>query len=196
MIPVFWMSYSQANWPIKSLLVSLTSEFSNLIVPRKTLYFISLLFLILINNFLGLFPYTFTSPTHPVFGLSFALPFWLIIIRYSIKHQPVYLLAHLVPTGTPNALKPFIVIIEIIRNIIRPLTLTVRLTANIIAGHLLLTLAGANTTPTFFLFVLIITAIMIIILLELGVAFIQAYVFSVLSTLYIAEMDTISLNKY
>mmetsp|Transcript_31001 Transcript_31001/g.51151 ORF Transcript_31001/g.51151 Transcript_31001/m.51151 type:complete len:190 (-) Transcript_31001:9-578(-) len=189
------MSYSQANWPVKLLLTSLTSEFSNLIRPTKTIYFISLLFFIFINNFLGLFPYTFTSPTHPVFGISFALPFWLIIICYSMKHQPVYLLAHLVPTGTPNALKPFMVLIEIIRNIIRPLTLTVRLTANIIAGHLLLTLAGTETTPSILIFTLIITAVVLIILLELGVAFIQAYVFSVLSTLYISEMDSISLNK-
>ncbi|WP_414887680.1 F0F1 ATP synthase subunit A, partial [Sphingomonas sp. Leaf339] len=61
------------------------------------------------------------------------------------------MLAHLVPQGTPPVLIPFIVCIETIRNIIRPLTLAVRLSANIIAGHLLLTLLG-NTGPFINLF--------------------------------------------
>jgi len=52
------------------------------------------------------------------------------------------MLAHLLPQGTPTALMPFIVIIEITRTLIRPITLCVRLTANLIAGHLLITLLG------------------------------------------------------
>ena len=55
-------------------------------------------------------------------------------------------LAHLVPLGTPAPLMPFMVVIEVIRNLIRPITLSVRLAANMIAGHLLLTLLGAQGT--------------------------------------------------
>ena len=55
---------------------------------------------------------------------------------------PNSMMAHLVPLGTPVALIPFMVLIELVRNFIRPLTLSVRLAANIVAGHLLLTLLG------------------------------------------------------
>ncbi|RCK67898.1 ATP synthase F0 subunit A [Desertihabitans brevis] len=101
-----------------------------------------------------------------------------------------HIFAHLVPQGTPAVLIPFIVCIETISNIIRPGTLAVRLTANIIAGHLLLTLLG-NTGPsmsTILLRVLIITQIALLVL-ESAVAIIQSYVFAVLSTLYSREVN-------
>jgi F-type H+-transporting ATPase subunit a len=85
---------------------------------------------------------------------------------------------------------PFIVCIETIRNIIRPGTLAVRLTANIIAGHLLLTLLGntGNTIPSILLSVLIITQLALL-TLEAAVAIIQSYVFAVLRTLYSSEVN-------
>ncbi|MBV8801413.1 MAG: F0F1 ATP synthase subunit A [Gammaproteobacteria bacterium] len=100
-----------------------------------------------------------------------------------------HIFTHLVPQGTPGILIPFIVCIETIRNIIRPGTLAVRLAANIIAGHLLLTLLG-NTGPSInFIMInmLIITQILLLIL-ESAVAIIQSYVFSVLRTLYSREV--------
>jgi F-type H+-transporting ATPase subunit a len=80
------------------------------------------------------------------------------------------------------------VCIETIRNIIRPLTLSVRLAANIIAGHLLLTLLGnqGNNLPSFLLPLLLIVQLLLLIL-ESAVAIIQAYVFIVLTTLYASE---------
>jgi len=84
---------------------------------------------------------------------------------------------------------PFIVIIESISLIIRPLTLSIRLTANIIAGHLLLTLLGSsglNISNSLMLFLLIFTQILLY-FLEIAVSIIQAYVFSILSTLYSRE---------
>merc|ERR1711936_472797 len=63
---------------------------------------------------------------------------------FSIKNQYNSLFAHLVPRGTPVALIPVIVIIETVSNIIRPGTLPIRLAANIVAGHLLLTLLGSQ----------------------------------------------------
>jgi F-type H+-transporting ATPase subunit a len=98
----------------------------------------------------------------------------------------------LVPQGTPPILIPFIVCIETIRNVIRPLTLAVRLAANIIAGHLLLTLLG-NTGPiiinsTILIQILILSQILLLIL-ELAVSVIQSYVFAVLTTLYSREVN-------
>merc|ERR1712081_94839 len=80
------------------------------------------------------------------------------------------LFAHLVPKGTPGFLIPVIVIIETVSNIIRPLTLSIRLAANIVAGHLLL-------------------------LLEVAVACIQSYVFIILNSLYLNELLRIKFNK-
>lgn len=97
--------------------------------------------------------------------------------------------AHLVPQSTPVALIPFIVLIETIRNVIRPGTLAVRLAANIIAGHLLITLLGNQTTvagASLIGFLLIVQIILLV--LESAVAIIQAYVFAVLSTLYSREI--------
>jgi F-type H+-transporting ATPase subunit a len=83
---------------------------------------------------------------------------------------------------------PFIVIIEIVRNIIRPITLSVRLAANIIAGHLLLTLLGNQLVRrSWLIFPLICGPEYLLMVLESAVACIQAYVFSVLTTLYASE---------
>ena len=105
-------------------------------------------------------------------------------------------MAHLVPRGTPGLLIPVIVIIETVRNIIRPGTLSVRLGANIIAGHLLLTLLGSQgpICSTLILLGLIIRLILLLIL-ELGVACIQAYVFTILRSLYLNELSRVSFNK-
>jgi F-type H+-transporting ATPase subunit a len=104
-------------------------------------------------------------------------------------------LAHLVPSGTPYALMPFIVLIELTRNIIRPLTLSVRLAANIVAGHLLLTLLRVNSPSlTVITLSLIVGRLVLLCMLETAVAIIQAYVFSVLRTLYLNEVNSTAIN--
>lgn len=93
------------------------------------------------------------------------------------------------PQGTPNLLIPFIVCIETIRNIIRPGTLAIRLSANIIAGHLLLTLIGnTGNSLSEFLLIILISAQIILLILEIAVSMIQSYVFAVLRTLYSREI--------
>lgn len=95
------------------------------------------------------------------------------------------------PQRTPNLLIPFIVLIESVRNIIRPLTLAVRLIANMVAGHLLIALLGNQTAVSsgFILMGLLLTQILLLVL-ESAVAFIQSYVFAVLSTLYSREIES------
>ena len=142
------------------------------------------------NNFLGLFPYIFTRTSHLTLTLTLALPLWLRFIIYGWFNHTQHIFAHLVPQGTPRILIPFIVCIETIRNIIRPGTLAVRLTANIIAGHLLLTLIGntGNSLSLIILSVLLVRQVALL-LLESAVAIIQSYVFAVLSTLYSREVN-------
>nr|SSD62317.1 ATP synthase F0 subunit 6 [Parides photinus] len=156
----------------------------------STLIFISLFTFILFNNFLGLFPYIFTSTSHLTISLSISLTLWLSFMLYGWINNSNHMFIHLIPQGTPSILMPFMVLIETISNIIRPGTLAVRLTANMIAGHLLLTLlsnTGINM-PIYFLFFLIIIQILLLIL-ESAVAIIQSYVISVLSTLYSSEVN-------
>jgi len=95
-----------------------------------------------------------------------------------------------VPQGTPPVLIPFIVLIETIRNIIRPGTLAIRLTANIIAGHLLLTLLRrTNSSLNSYLLIILILSQILLLLLESAVAIIQSYVFAVLRTLFAREIN-------
>jgi len=124
------------------------------------------------------------------------LPLWLGRIILSIIYQYNNLLAHLVPVGTPRFLIPVIVIIETVRNIIRPLTLSIRLAANIVAGHLLLTLLGSQG-PLLSLFnlSLLMIGLFLLLLLEVAVACIQSYVFTILSSLYLNELIRNRFNK-
>ena len=157
--------------------------------------FVLIVFLIFIflNNFLGLLPYVFTATSHLSVTLVLALPLWSGYILYNFFNNTRRALAHLVPKGTPVVLVPFIVLIEIVRNFMRPLTLSVRLAANIVAGHLLLVLVrGPMPRLRYGILALAFIGLIALIVLELGVSFIQAYVFITLSSLYIDEVNNLN----
>nr|QQH14393.1 ATP synthase F0 subunit 6 [Metallus mai] len=155
----------------------------------STLIFFSLFLMIMMNNFLGLFPYIFTSTSHLSMTMTLALPLWLSFIMYGWLKNTNHMFTHLVPQNTPTLLMPFMVLIETISNLIRSLTLSVRLTANMIAGHLLLTLLSSTGVSMSFMFTFMLITIQLLLLtLELAVTIIQAYVFMVLSTLYSNEV--------
>lgn len=178
---IFWSSI--IKYLFNEFKVLLSYSFSNLII------FLSLIIFIFFRNFLGLFPYIFTATRHIRICISFSLSLWLGLMIYRIFNYLNELLRHLTPQGTPSVLIPFIVIIESIRLIIRPLTLAIRLTANIIAGHMLLALLGTtgeNLSIT--LLILLVGSQILLYILELAVSLIQAYVFSILSTLYRREI--------
>nr|UZC53693.1 ATP synthase F0 subunit 6 [Ultragryllacris pulchra rubricapitis] len=190
----FWLLPSRYHILWDKITLTLHNEFKTLIGPTghngSTFIFITLFTLILFNNFLGLFPYIFTSSSHLVMTLTLALPLWFSFMIYGWLNHTQHMLAHLVPQGTPPILMPFMVCIETISNIIRPGTLAVRLAANMIAGHLLLTLLG-NTGPTLTTSLLSILLIgqLTLLTLEAAVAMIQSYVFAILATLYSSEVN-------
>nr|YP_010277763.1 ATP synthase F0 subunit 6 [Cylindromyia intermedia]UHY94304.1 ATP synthase F0 subunit 6 [Cylindromyia intermedia] len=194
MIPTsYWLMPSRYNILWNNILLILHKEFKTLLGPTSmngsTFIFISLFSMILFNNFMGLFPYIFTSTSHLALTLTLALPLWLSFMLFGWINNSQHMFAHLVPQGTPTILMPFMVCIETISNMIRPGTLAVRLTANMIAGHLLMTLLGNTgpSMPTMLMIFLIITQIALL-TLETAVAMIQSYVFAVLSTLYSSEV--------
>jgi len=190
----YWLIPSRHHIFWNTILITLHKEFKTLLGPSghngSTFIFVSLFSLILFNNFIGLFPYIFTRTSHLTLTLTLALPLWLCFILYGWINHTQHIFAHLVPQGTPAVLMPFIVCIETISNVIRPITLAVRLAANIIAGHLLLTLLG-NTGPSlsYSIVCLLLIGQIALLVLESAVAIIQSYVFAVLRTLYSSEVN-------
>nr|YP_009967176.1 ATP synthase FO subunit 6 [Chalcidica minea]APO08594.1 ATP synthase FO subunit 6 [Chalcidica minea] len=190
----FWMIPNRFLFFWNFIALKLHNEFKILLGKNSfngsTFIFISMFFFIFFNNFLGLFPYIFTSTSHLTLSLSISLSFWLSFMFYGWFNNSQHMFTHLIPQGTPNILMPFMVMIETISNIIRPGTLAVRLTANMIAGHLLMTLlssTGSNFS-LFMIFILILIQILLLIL-ESAVAMIQSYVITILSVLYSSEVN-------
>nr|YP_009342997.1 ATP synthase F0 subunit 6 [Austropotamobius torrentium]APS87211.1 ATP synthase F0 subunit 6 [Austropotamobius torrentium] len=190
---LYWASPSRWVLGWSSLTKGLYNEFSVILGTRNLglgLVFISLFTLIMFNNFLGLLPYVFTSSSHLVMTLSLAFPLWVSFMVFGWLNHTQHMFSHLVPQGTPSVLMPFMVLIETISNIIRPGTLAVRLAANMIAGHLLLSLLG-NMGPalSFGVIWILISLQVLLLLLEAAVAVIQSYVFAILSSLYASEVN-------
>nr|QHD48037.1 ATP synthase F0 subunit 6 [Leptalpheus forceps] len=188
---LFWAMPSRWSLLWNKLISTLHMEFKTLLGPGKpglTIMFVSVFSLILYNNFLGLVPYVFTSTSHLVLTLSLSLPLWISFMLFGWINHTKHMFAHLVPSGTPGPLMPLMVLIETVSNVIRPGTLAVRLAANMIAGHLLLTLLG-NTGPHMqtHMLIILITSQTLLLILESAVAVIQSYVFAALSTLYAGE---------
>nr|AXI98523.1 ATP synthase F0 subunit 6 [Pseudoniphargus brevipedunculatus] len=173
-----------------SLLSYLFKEFKPLVKkgPFILIMVMSIFVFIAVNNSMGLLPYVFTASSHPVLTLTLALSFWLGTFIYTWLNNTTNSLTHLIPVGTPYFLMPFMVLIETISSIIRPGTLAVRLAANMIAGHLLIVLlSSAFLFSPYSSLPLLYLAQALLSLLEMAVALIQAYVFSILLTLYSAE---------
>ena len=153
----------------------------------------TLFFFILIGNLLGMLPYSFTFTSHIIvtFALSFCI-FLAVTLLAIYKHGIINFLAFFAPKGVPKLMLILLIPIEIISYLSRPVSLSVRLFANMMAGHTLLKVIGgfvfvlaANTyliggiLPLAFLVAL--TG------LEIVIAFLQAYVFAILTCLYIND---------
>nr|WHL46465.1 ATP synthase F0 subunit 6 [Sarbanissa venusta] len=190
----FWLIPNRHYFFWNFILLKLHNEFKTLLKNNyfqgSTFIFISMFTFILFNNFLGLFPYIFTSTSHLTLSLSISLPLWLSFMIYGWINNSQHMFIHMIPQGTPTILMPFMVLIETISNIIRPGTLAVRLTANMIAGHLLMTLLSGTSSniSSYFIMILILIQILLLIL-ESAVAIIQSYVIAILSTLYCSEVN-------
>jgi len=190
--PVNWVpSRTQSIWTgfRKNILEMLFQKTSQNTTPWAGL--ITAVFVVILSvNVLGLFPYAFTSTSHISVTYRLGFPLWM-----SVKILGFYLafkrrLRHLVPQGTPRALIPLMVWIETIRLFAQPIALGLRLAANLTAGHLLIFLLSTAiwilarnpliSLPIFIVFVLLFV-------LEIGVACIQAYVFTALVHFYLQQ---------
>nr|QBZ38099.1 ATP synthase F0 subunit 6 [Cemus sauteri] len=183
----FWILESR-NSMIKSYIINFMDKEMNFIYSNKQIINLmkSMFLLILTVNLLGLTPYTFTPTSHLSVSLALSLPMWISLMTFSWSNFTNLMFTHLLPMNTPSPIAPFMVMVETLSNMIRPISLSVRLTANMIAGHLLMTLLGninkINMMP------MILCLQIILFLFEISVAFIQAYVFTILMTMYSSEI--------
>nr|YP_009424247.1 ATP synthase F0 subunit 6 [Lutrogale perspicillata]ARC95615.1 ATP synthase F0 subunit 6 [Lutrogale perspicillata]ARM56371.1 ATP synthase F0 subunit 6 [Lutrogale perspicillata] len=180
---------------IQQWLVQLTSKQMLATHNQKgqtwALMLMSLILFIGSTNLLGLLPHSFTPTTQLSLNLGMAIPLWLGTVIVGFRHKTKASLAHFLPQGTPLPLIPMLIIIETISLFIQPVALAVRLTANITAGHLLIHLIGGatlalmniSTTTAMVTFVVLI----LLTALEFAVALIQAYVFTLLVSLYLRD---------
>nr|ARC95589.1 ATP synthase F0 subunit 6 [Herpestes brachyurus hosei] len=180
---------------LQQWLIQLTSKQMLAIHNHKgqtwALMLMSLILFIGSTNLLGLLPHSFTPTTQLSMNLGMAIPLWAGTVITGFRHKTKSSLAHFLPQGTPLPLIPMLVVIETISLFIQPMALAVRLTANITAGHLLIHLIGGATLALMNISasVALITFIILVLLtiLEFAVALIQAYVFTLLVSLYLHD---------
>lgn len=153
----------------------------------------TLFMFVLTANFLGLIPGSFTVTSHIIVTAAFALLVIGTVIVAGVINHGTHFLHLFVPSGLPALLLPFIVLIEIISFLSRPISLALRLFGNMLAGHVALKLFGAFTVgllgagaasilaPLPLLTAVALTA------LEFLVAFLQAYVFTILTCVYLND---------
>lgn len=155
--------------------------------------FIISFFLCLVNiNIRGLIPYVFRVTAHLRVSFSFGLVLWLRLIISSYFYNFLVSARGLLPTGSPSVLAPFLVLVETVSIGVRPITIRVRLVANIRAGHIILTLISNSLCDGIFTFpvlmlVFILAVEVFYFLFEFGVAIIQGYIFCLLVSLYSNE---------
>jgi ATP synthase subunit 6 len=158
-------------------------------------FIFSIFMFILFCNVLGLIPYSFTVTSHIVVTLFFAIAIWVGKLIIGVRIHGLKILGLFLPAGSPLVLYPFLVILEIITFIMTVVSLSVRLFANMMAGHILLKVfAGFAWTMMcsggvfYFLHFVPLLILFCLMGLELGVALVQAYVFTLLTSMYLADM--------
>nr|YP_009470626.1 ATP synthase F0 subunit 6 [Mycopsylla proxima]AVF97058.1 ATP synthase F0 subunit 6 [Mycopsylla proxima] len=190
----FWIKKSRILNMITLINKYLHNEFKMLFTKSitmkgSTIIFITLFYFIMFNNILSNFPYTFCCSAHLVFSLSISFPIWLAIMVYSWINLTKFMFSHLLPNGTPIMLMPMMVMIETTSNLIRPLALSIRLSANLIAGHLLMNLMGNNFNFNKPYWMMMLLIQILFLSFEFMIGMIQSYVFSILMTLYSSEIN-------
>ena len=154
----------------------------------------SLFMFIMVSNMIGIIPYTFTVSSHIIVTASLALLVFFTVLVYGFYKNGLKFFKLFVPSGIPIAILPLVVLIEIISFLSRPISHSVRLFANMLAGHITLkvfasfvTMLGAMGFVGWVGAILPLGLTVALTALELLVAFLQAYVFTILTCIYIND---------
>jgi len=158
---------------------------------RFTPFLLTLFFFILTCNLLGMVPGGFTATSNlNVTGALAIVSFLTFVVTGMIALGPIGYFKHMVPEGTPLAIAPVVILLEIISMLVRPVALMIRLGANMTAGHIviLIILGFIFLFQSVALSAVSVPLAAAIMLLEIIVAFIQAYVFTLLTALYVGML--------
>lgn len=192
LVPTRWQVVGEA---IHKVLLQMLSETIGAQGGKFFALVFSLFSFILINNLAGLIPYSFTVTAHLIVTLALAFAVWFGKLLLGFRYHGLKLFGMLLPAGIPFALAPVFILIEFISFIIPIISLSVRLFANMMSGHILLKVifgfAWSMMVAGGLLFVAHFVPLGILFLLlglETAVAMIQAYVFTILVCLYIGDM--------
>lgn len=154
----------------------------------------SLFMFILVANLWGMFPYFFTVTSHVIITAAMAVTVILVVIGYGLWKNGLHFFKLFVPSGVPGAILPFVVLIEVLSFVSRPISLSIRLFANILAGHITLkvfagfvVLLGSAGFAGILGAILPLAATVALTALEFLVAALQAYVFAILTSLYLND---------
>jgi F-type H+-transporting ATPase subunit a len=154
----------------------------------------SIFMLVAVSNLIGIIPYTFTISSHIIVTAALALMVFLTVLIYGFYKNGLKFFKLFVPSGIPIVILPLVVAIEVISFLSRPVSHSVRLFANMLAGHITLkvfasfvTMLGAFGLVGWFGAILPLALVIALTALELLVAFLQAYVFAILTCIYIND---------
>ncbi len=148
----------------------------------------TLFFFILITNLLGLVPIAKTATSLIGNTITWSIIVFLLYNYIGIrKHGPIGYIKSFVPSGVPLLMVPFMFVIEIVSHIFRPISLAIRLFANMLAGHtVLLVFLTFTITAPWWAKLIPFGVVIIMDLFEIFVAGIQAYIFAILAAIYIS----------
>jgi F-type H+-transporting ATPase subunit a len=155
----------------------------------------TLFMFILFGNMLGMIPYTFTFTSHIIVTFALALTVFVFVTVLALMKHGLHFFSFFMPHGAPIALAPILIPIEVISYVMRPVSLSIRLFANMMAGHTMLKvfagftvlMIGALGSVGFLAGIVPIAINIALTGFEFLVAFLQAYVFSILTCLYIRD---------
>jgi F-type H+-transporting ATPase subunit a len=148
----------------------------------------TLFMFVLACNLLGLIPYSFTATSHIAVTFTLAMAVFLAITGLAIWKHGFHFFSLFAPSGVPKFVLPLIVVIELFAYLSRPVSLSVRLAANMTAGHTMLKVIGGFVVALGFMFGWLPFAFLIVLNgFELFVAVLQAYIFAVLTCVYLHD---------
>jgi len=191
LIPSRWQSFLEMIYEFVANLVEEQIGQSG----KKYFPFIFTLFtFLLFSNLIGMIPYSFTTTSHLIVTFTLSVSVFLGVTLIGFQIHGIHFFSFLLPPGAPLALAPFLVVIELVSYSFRAISLGVRLFANMMAGHTLVKiLSGFAWTMLsvggimYIVSVIPFLVVFALIFLEIGVACLQAYVFTILTCIYLND---------
>ncbi len=147
----------------------------------------SIFMFVLFGNLIGMIPYSFTFTSHIAVTLTMAVVIFLMVTVIAFMKHGLKFFSFFLPEGVPIILSPLMIVIEVISYFTRPFSLSVRLFANMMAGHTLLKVIGGFVVPLGIFGIVPIAGLVAVMGLEFLIAFLQAYIFTILTCIYIND---------